>query len=246
VIVRALGEAGDAFRLRLQQVSERVMHDLSTLGAGRLDLDGAHPARLGHAGFDRRPRPFVLGVRGDRVWRRANHQIRGSERVGKLPAIRIGNDRRGGKSLHVALRRTGVDPPNDRGDLGVGERAIVLELLNADRLVDVPGRHLARLHAFLDDVEVLLGVVVGQKRHRRDRAGLMAHLTFALEERRDVRRVGDVFFGGRPGLDPARGEDAERAEGDRDEDGEAEAARSVMVMCHGVTVTLMNPFVQQH
>ena len=56
----------------------------------------------------------------------------------------------GGMILRIALRRSAVDPADDRVDLLVGERHVVLELLDADAAVDVPRRHLARRHALLD------------------------------------------------------------------------------------------------
>ncbi len=43
------------------------------------------------------------------------------------------------------------------GDLIVGERHVVLEMLNSDRLVQMPGRHLAGHHALLDRLSPTAG-----------------------------------------------------------------------------------------
>ena len=88
--------------------------------------------------------------------------------------------------LRVALRRAGVDPLGDRLDLLVGERAIVLEFLDADGLVDVPGRHLSRLHAVLDRPRPGPRLFERDERHRRDRIGPVAGFALVLEDRRDV------------------------------------------------------------
>ena len=50
----------------------------------------------------------------------------------------------GGMSFGIALRRAAVDPADDRVDLLVGQRHVVLEFLDADAAVDVPRRHLPR------------------------------------------------------------------------------------------------------
>jgi hypothetical protein len=47
----------------------------------------------------------------------------------------------------IAHRGPGVDPPDDRIDLGIGQRDVVDELLDANGLIEVPRRHLARRDA---------------------------------------------------------------------------------------------------
>ena len=95
----------------------------------------------------------------------------------------------------VALRRALIDPADDRVDLLVGERHVVLELLHADAAVDVPRRHLARRHALADRTGPRPRVLIGDERHRRDRSRLVAGLTLGLENRRDVFRERHGFRG---------------------------------------------------
>src|SRR5262249_10414909 len=88
----------------------------------------------------------------------------------------------------VALRRAGVDPLHDRRDLVVGERSIVLVLADADRLVEMPRWHVARRDALADRPRPRPHVFVGDERHRRRGALVMARLAVLLEDRRHVFR----------------------------------------------------------
>ena len=81
-----------------------------------------------------------------------------------------------------------IDPADDRLDLLVAQRHVVLEVLNADAAVDVPRRHLPRLDALLDGPRPGARFLVGAQRHRRDRAGLVTGLALCLEDWRDVLR----------------------------------------------------------
>ena len=60
------------------------------------------------------------------------------------------------------------------------------KLLNADRLVQVPGRHVAGHHPLLDGFGPRPGFFVGDQRHGRHRSVAMAVLAFFLKDRRDV------------------------------------------------------------
>ena len=104
------------------------------------------------------------------------HSLVVTERLGRRQVLRI------------ALQRAAVDPADDRVDLLVAERHVVLELLDADARVDVPRRHLARADALLDRARPRARLLVGDERHRRDRVRLMALLTLGLKNRRDVLR----------------------------------------------------------
>src|SRR5205814_5778737 len=88
--------------------------------------------------------------------------------------------------LRVAERRTAINPLSDRSDLVVTQRHVVLELLDADRLVDVPRRHLSRRHALLDRPRPRTRLFVSKERHRRNRSRTMTVLTFCLEDRGNV------------------------------------------------------------
>src|SRR5207253_10238091 len=93
--------------------------------------------------------------------------------------------------LRVALRRALVHPRDDRLDLLVAERHVVLELLDADAPVDVPRRHLPRGYAVLDRARPWADLFEGPERHRRYRPGLMTAHTLGLKDGGDVLREGD-------------------------------------------------------
>ncbi len=103
----------------------------------------------------------------------------------------------GPKSLwgrHVrwrAARRIGIDPSQHCGDLVVGEREVVLVVPNADRLVQMPGRHLPVRHPLAHRPRPRPHLFVGDQRHRSTRACVMALRALGLEDRCDVFRVGD-------------------------------------------------------
>ena len=62
-VVRLVREAGDAL-LALLQRRQHVMDDAAAVRIRRLDLDRAHPARLGEAGLGDGTEPLVLRPRG--------------------------------------------------------------------------------------------------------------------------------------------------------------------------------------
>ena len=68
----------------------------------------------------------------------------------------------------------------------VGERPVVLELLDPDGPVDVPRRHLSSDDARFDGPGPRARLGKCHQRHRRDVAGAMARLTLVLQDRRDV------------------------------------------------------------
>ena len=88
MIVRRAGQSGDAVLL-LQDVRKDVVDDLATGGIRRLDLDRAHPARLGEPGFHDRAKPFVLRLRRHGVFSRTNDQVRLTELLRQLPLGRV-------------------------------------------------------------------------------------------------------------------------------------------------------------
>ena len=145
--------------------------------------------------------PTVLRHRRHGVRRRVDDQIRRpAEEIRVVPDVVVGELDRRRHVVGVAARRTGVDPADDRVDLLVGQRAVVLEVPDADRLVDVPRRHLPRLDAGLDGPRPGPRFRVGDERHRRDVARPMARLALLLEDRRHVlRERGGVLGAGRSG-----------------------------------------------
>jgi hypothetical protein len=127
------------------QVRDRVVHDAAALHGGRPDLDHLGPARLGERDVAHRAIPDVLMPGRHRVFGRTDHEIRRTEAVLHALPLVVGDERLGRRHvLRVALRRAGVHPLHDGVDLRVGERHVVLEVLHADALVDVPRRHLPR------------------------------------------------------------------------------------------------------
>ena len=160
----------------------------SAFDADRFDLDGADPARLGQPGLGHRPEPLVLRPRRQRVRRRLDHEIRLAVERRVLPFIACPQVDRRRHVLRITGRRALVDPADDRRDLLAAQAAIVLELLDADGLIDVPWRHLARLDAGLDRTRPRPALLERPQRHRRDRAGPMAALALLLEDRRNVFR----------------------------------------------------------
>jgi hypothetical protein len=181
-------------RIVLRQPGERVVDDFATLVGGGTNFDGAHPARFGDAGRRRALVPGVLRVRGQGERRRLDDEIGWTaEQLGEVPDRGVGPLDRRRHVLRIAHRRATVHPLGDRLDLAIGQRSIVLELLNADVLVDVPRRHLARHHACLDRLRPRPRLLIGGERHGRHRVGPVARLALGLENRRDVLCEGRRF-----------------------------------------------------
>ena len=120
----------------------------------------------------------------------------------------------GGHVGGVPLDGAAVDPFDDRRDLVITQRRIVLVLLDADRLVEEPGRHLALADALLDRLRPGPRVVVREQRHRRDLAGTMTPDARPVQNRRDVLRERCPSFG-RPALLRADHRGRCDADGDR-------------------------------
>jgi hypothetical protein len=125
-----------------------------------------------------------VGVRHGPVGRdleRLDH-LEDQIRLAHRPAFREGRDFR--QIGAIAFWRTAVDPRGDRGNLGIGQARIVGEL--ADVRVGAPRRHLSRHNLLLDGARPRPGIIVGNERHRRDRAGTMALDAAVVQNRGDV------------------------------------------------------------
>ena len=151
------------------------------------DFNRRHVAILGEPGVGKTGRPPPVGLHGlhaDR--RRLDDEVRRADR----PFVAVGELQRRRHVGGIALRRTAVRPLGDPRDFLVAQRDVVLVMLNADALLDVPRRHRALLAAdagaTLDRRRIGPHLLVGQQRHRRQRVGAMTVLTTALENRRDV------------------------------------------------------------
>ena len=92
----------------------------------------------------------------------------------------------------IALRRAGGHPGGDGRDLGVGQRGVVLEVLDPDVGVDEPGRHLAGRRPVPDRARPRAHVRVADERHRRPAAGAVTAFARALEDGRDVSAESDL------------------------------------------------------
>ncbi len=127
----------------LDQICEQVMHDAARarprLGFHRLEVAVLGQPRVGDV-VD----PQVGGVRGhDMRLGNLDDEIRRAD----VPCLVVWERRRRRQVGRVAARRAGVGPRGDRRDLFVGQRRVVLELLDADVPLDVPRRHDAAAHA---------------------------------------------------------------------------------------------------
>ena len=82
-------------------------------------------------------------------------------------------------------------------DLLRGQRQVALEPLDADVLLDVPGRHdvlvAPQPGPILHGARPRTRVLVGDQRHRRHRVGAVAALAAPLQDRRDVLGERDVL-----------------------------------------------------
>ena len=137
--------------LVLLQAGDRVMHDLAALDGARTNLDRADPARLGQpVASTRFPHAscacaaFVYGV--DLMMRSGGPP----NSAAKFQTARPATYRRAACPSDRPSARRRRPSATIGVDLCVAQRPIVLELLDADGLVDVPRRHLPRGDACLD------------------------------------------------------------------------------------------------
>ena len=105
---------------------------------------------------------------------------------GGLPGV-VGRPFAGGRHvLRITLRGTGIDPANDRVDLLVRQRDIILEFLHADVAVDVPGGHLARDDTLTNGFGPGARFFKRDQRHRGHGVLAVALFAFGLEDGRDI------------------------------------------------------------
>ncbi len=156
------------------------------------DLHRFHVTVFGDRQLGRRElSPPVRRVRLDQDLRALDDQIG----FAGVPGGPIGEHQRLRHVGGIAARRAAIGPLRDLNDLFFAQRRIVLVVLNADVLLDVPRRHDAGLVAQrgprLHRAGPWPGLFVGQQRHRRDLARPMAVLTAALKNRRNIFGKGD-------------------------------------------------------
>ena len=175
-----------------------VMHDFLAQRIRRLEFRRAQPALLFQpAEFDPRFPPLILAVGDHVIGTRAHDKVRGAKLLRKLP-VRPGRKfQRRRQIRRIAFRRTGVDPGRNQLDLFVAQGSVVLELLDADVRIDMPGRHDALAGAILDQESKGLHLPVIHQRHRADAVGIVAGDAFLLQDRRDVAGIGQAVLGRR-------------------------------------------------
>src|SRR2546426_506144 len=118
-----------------------------------MNFNSAHPARFGQARRHHRLIPDIkphsrhcpVGGFKDQVRRTA-------KQVCKIPLRFVRPLLRRRYVFRITLRDPGIDPFYDRVDLRIRQRAVILKLLDADGLVDMPWWHLASEHAFANSL----------------------------------------------------------------------------------------------
>jgi len=120
----------------------------------------------------------------------------------------------GGQVRRITFRRAIIRPSGDHRDLVVVEGGVLLVLLNADVLLDVPGRHrtgtITDRGALLDPPGEAPRLLVRDERHGSDAHRVVAILATPLQNRRDVPverhvfRIKSGIGGGSEGLCPER------------------------------------------
>ena len=167
---------------------------------GGFDLDRLDISILGEARIHQNVDPSVGRFGGHQlVFRQRDDQIRLIE----VPLIGIVELARPGHIGGISLGRAGIHPFDDGRDLLVGQRHIVLEVVDAYVLVDVPGRHLAREDFLLDRLGPRPRFFISQQRHGRERVRPMAGLAAVLKDGRDVFGKRDLALGHRRDRDKA-------------------------------------------
>ena len=235
--------------LPLKEESEGVVYDPPSIRIGGLHLDRTHPTRLREPRLDGRPEPLVLRHGRQRVGLGLDDQVRLTETIRELPAVRIRELHRRWLVRRVAVHSALIHPGDDRLDLLVGKATVVLEALNAHRTVDVVRRHYTVRDLHLDQRRVSPHLLVGQQRHRRHRVGLMTDLALLLEDRRHVPSVGD-FRVLRHEIRRRQGDHGHHSEHDTTKEHTADFrlchGSNLSFRVHGLTDTLTYPLVQQH
>ena len=152
-----------------------------------LDLEGGDVTILVEPDVD----AFDLAPPVGRI-RLYDYVLRPDDHVGRpdVPGAQTVEHAQGRHVGRVPTRCAAVGPLRDLCELDLTERRIVLVLLNADVLLDVPGGHHAGVRPdagpLLDGAGPRPHVFVSDERHRRHAVGTMAVLAAALQNRRDV------------------------------------------------------------
>ena len=126
-------------------------------------LDCPHPASLGNGHFGKRFEPDVLAVGRHGVGFRLEHEIRRPILFGQFPAI-VGGPLFGRRHVFgISERSARVHPANDRGNLRVAQRNVVLKLLNPDGFVEMPRRHIPGGDPLLDGLGPRTGLLISDE-----------------------------------------------------------------------------------
>src|SRR5206468_8592443 len=124
-------------------------------------------------------RPPIRADRGNcDVFRQRHNQIGFADG----PSVIIGKDPWGRRVLRIPLDGTAIDPRGDRADFPIREAAIVLEVLHAHVLLDIPGRHLPTGDTVLDRACPRSYILELGQRHGSDGARAMTLLARTLKD----------------------------------------------------------------
>ena len=136
--------------------------------------------------------PLVLSRGGERNGSaRCQHIRRAAENGFELPTLTPGPLLlRGRREIRrVASGRARVHPLDDRLDLFVAQRNVVVVRLNTDRGVERPRRHDPLLHVILDQRRKQRDLLVRGQWHRGQTALHMASHAHLLGNRHDILRI---------------------------------------------------------
>ena len=134
-------------RLVLYQSRDGVMRYATALDRPRPDLDGANPARLGQSRLDSRLVPRILRDSRHGERRRSHDEIGWPKPIGESPHVLVGKFLRRRHVPWIAFRCAGIHPSRDQVDLLVGERPVVLEMLDPDRPINAMAASVERRRA---------------------------------------------------------------------------------------------------
>ena len=189
-----------------------VMDRFETFGG--FDFDPLDVAVFGETCIHHHVDPAVGPLGGyDLIFRQFDDQI-GLLHVPFVGVLELAGSRHIGR---ISFWGAGVDPTDDGRDLIIGQRHVVLEMADADVLVDVPRRHFARQDFLFDRLGPGPHFLIGQQRHGRESIRPVTDLAAVLEKRRHILRKRDLRLAraGAAGRFSACRQSRDRPHGDR-------------------------------
>ena len=168
-------------RLRLHDRGSDVMDHVIAFGGNNLDC--LNVAVFAETRIDQNIRPPVRPVGlHHHIFRQADDHIR----LADLPCLVIREFARRRHISRTSLRSAAIHPLDDRRDFIVGQRLVIIEMLNSYIPIDEPRRHFPGGDSLLDGPRPRPRLFVAHERHRRNRACVMAILAMLLKNRRHI------------------------------------------------------------